>query len=363
MTTWIKPFIPLPGLSYKPWVWVMAITWIYTLAPGVCAASGDAPPGLALIPGGSFSMGDHHGLQPHALPVREVTVSSFYMGRHPVTYAEWRRVYEWAVEHGYEFDNAGGRGSQTYTRWRASRDWDSANRETSGTVSDAMPVIGINWYDAVKWCNARSEMEGRPVVYYTDLNHTDVYRTGRVDITNASVDWSAPGYRLPTEAEWEKAARGGLEGQHFPWPGDGPSYLKYIDGSKANYHGSGNPFEGGTSPVGSFPPNGYGLYDMAGNVWERIWDWYCDDWYQNPRSTGPDPRGPEAGSPYDARGNIGRVGRGGRWHGPASRRYPPESIEGDNPSIADLRCATRLGRLPQGISGNYGLRIAMTAPE
>lgn len=298
---------------------------------------------MVLIPAGSFEMGDHHELQPHAVPVREVEVSAFYIGKTPVTYGLWREVYEWAVVNGYEFDNPGQPG-------------------TSEEGDPRMPVTHVNWYDCVKWCNAFSEMEGRPPVYYTDLNHTDVYRTGRVDVTNASVDWVAPGYRLPTEAEWEKAARGGLEGHHFPWPSDGLSYLGFLDGSKANFHGSGNEFEGGTSPVGSFPANGYGLYDMAGNVWERIWDWYCDDWYNDPRSLRPDPRGPEAGSPYGEGGNVGRVGRGGRWVGPNSRRYPPESIEGEIASHADLRCATRLGRLTAGRSANYGLRVVMTAP-
>jgi formylglycine-generating enzyme required for sulfatase activity len=77
-------------------------------------------------------------------------------------------------------------------------------------------VKAVDWYDCVKWCNARSELEGRIPAYYTDAMQTTVYRTGRWDVDNSSVNWNA-GYRLPTEAEWEKTARGGASGQRFPW--------------------------------------------------------------------------------------------------------------------------------------------------
>jgi formylglycine-generating enzyme required for sulfatase activity len=129
------------------------------------------------------------------------------------------------------------------------------------------------------------------------------------------VNWTASGYRLPTEAEWEKAARGGLSGQRFPW-----GYT--IDWSHANYSsdwvngapyysydlaptsGTDPAFNDGvypcTSPVGSFAANGYGLYDMAGNVFE-----WCGDWYGTPYAGGSDPRGAASGS-Y-------RVLRGGDW--------------------------------------------------
>jgi formylglycine-generating enzyme required for sulfatase activity len=254
------------------------------------AASAGPPSGMALIPAGSFTMGNcmntNEGYYDE-LPLHTVNVSAFYMDTNLVSYALWQQVYQWATNHGYSFDNAG-----------------------SGKAANH-PVQTINWYDVVKWCNARSEREGRGPRYYTDASQTTVYRSGDIDLATNYVNWVASGYRLPTEAEWEKAARGGAAGHRFPW-----SDSDTITWSRANYYAfpsdysydvnptSGvNPaFTSGgypyTSPVGSFAPNGYGLYDMAGNVFEWCWDWYSDTYYSS--SPGTDPRGP-ASSPDGVR--------------------------------------------------------------
>jgi len=261
------------------------------------------PDRMALIPGGEFAMGDAWGDgEPHERPVHSVRVSAFFMDRTEVTHALWVEVAQWGAAHGYQFDGSG---------------WAKASNH---------PATMVSWHDAVKWCNARSEMEGRAWAYYTDRSLSQPYRAGSVDLANNCVQWDA-GYHLPTEAEWERAAQGGAPGRRFPWG-------QTITHSHANYYSSASyeydtsPTRGyhpawgigalpHTSPVGSFPPNRYGLFDMAGNVREWCWDRFAGDYYA--ASPQIDPRGPAAGEH--------RVPRGGNWNGNAvncrvARRTP-----------------------------------------
>ncbi|HOF06234.1 MAG TPA: SUMF1/EgtB/PvdO family nonheme iron enzyme [Syntrophales bacterium] len=271
------------------------------------------PAGMVRIPGGTFQMGDASGVGgADERPAHSVTVSSFYMDRYEVTKALWDEVYTWATAHGYSFDNLG-----------------SATAENH-------PVQSVSWYDAIKWLNARSEREGRMPVYYTGGSQTAVYRTGQIDISNDAVKWTADGYRLPTEAEWEYAARAGTV-THF-YTGECLSA-----DAQANYDGSypwnGCPagkVHGGTTAVGSFSANPWGLYDMTGNVWEWVWDWYDPTYY----SSGPssDPRGPASGS--------NRVFRGGSWSDDAG----------------DLRLAKRRGYTPASTFSHRGFRSVIREP-
>ncbi len=282
-----------------------------------------APPNMALIPAGSFTMGNSMDASegyPDELPLHTVYVSAFYMDKYEVTKALWDEVYQWAIAHGYSFGGAQGK----------------ANNH---------PAYGIYWDDAVKWCNARSEKDGQTPAYYTDAGLSARYRTGQMA---PYVNWRS-GYRLPTEAEWEKSARGGASGHRFPWADTGN-----ITHSRANYYsfesiaydtsptlGYHPTFNDGvlpyTSPAGYFAPNGYGLYEMAGNVWEWCWDWYGS------YSSGPqtDPRGPTSGSR--------RVIRGGGWYRDA----------------IFCRAAYRAYDIPSGRDYNVGFRVVMpsTAPD
>jgi formylglycine-generating enzyme required for sulfatase activity len=261
---------------------------------------------LTLIPSGSFTMGDTLDGTANASPTN-VTVSAFYMDVNLVSYSQWQGVYNWATSHGYGFVNAG------------------AGKATNH------PVQTVDWYDVVKWCNARSQQAGLTPVYYTDAGLTQVYTNGEVTVY---VNWTAKGYRLPTEAEWERAARGGLCGQRFPWgntisesqanyKGDTNSYSYDLgpNGYNTNYATGVLPY---TSPVGSFASNGYGLNDMAGNVRAWCWDWYGTP-YGQPTTNNPTGPGTESR----------RVQRGGNW----------------GQSAASARCANR-GYSSPGIPGN-----------
>jgi len=245
---------------------------------------------MVLIPAGSFIMGDafNEGYSDEA-PQHTVYVSAFYIDKYEVTKQLWDQVKAWASGNGYTFGGSG--------------------------KGPNHPVQSVTWYDAVRWCNARSQKEGLTPCYYTDQGLAAVYKVG---VVNPYVNWSASGYRLPTEAEWEKAAHGGASGRRFPW-GDTDN----ISHSRANYDAAnsqaydlsypagynpafaidGTPY---TSPVGSFPANGYGLYDMAGNVWEWCWDWYQSDYYGSAAAKKNDPRGPAGPLNF-------RVSRGGSW--------------------------------------------------
>jgi formylglycine-generating enzyme required for sulfatase activity len=250
----------------------------------------NCPSGRVFIPAGIINMGNcletNEGWLAE-LPVHTVYVSAFYMDRYEVTQALWEEVYTWALSREYSFTNGAGKAS-------------------------THPVQQVNWYDTVKWCNARSQMEGRVPAYYTDEELTQVYRSGQI---SPYVKWSAGGYRLPTEAEWEKAARGGAIGMRFSWYETNTiqhlwaNYFSilyaYDISSTQGYHpaytNNGAPY---TSPAGSFSANGYGLYDMVGNVSEWCWDWFDEFYYEGSAYT----------NPVGSATGLYRVFRGGGWN-------------------------------------------------
>lgn len=293
------------------------------------------PIGMVKVDAGAFEMGDHYNVaDTDEEPVHSVYVSAFYMDRYLVTNERMRRVMQWAYDHGLitatstTVMNAEGTGQELLDL----DDPDSLMGFDNGVFyvfpgKGAFPCVEVSWYGALAFGNYRSDMEGLPRA---------------IDFTNWTCDFNSTGYRLPTEAEWEKAARGGLVGHYFPWPSYGGNYTDHIDGSKANYSGSGDPYENGTTPVGYYnggqnPPgddmaNPLGLYDMAGNVRQWCWDWYQGSWYQQPEASLPDTTGPVSGSV--------RVHRAGTF----------------SQTSVNLRCANRAGEAPANSAGYAGFR-------
>ena len=224
---------------------------------------------MALIPAGTFEMGDHLSGMSN-VPVHTVELDGFYMDLNEVTVGEFK-----------QFVNQSG---YSYNRW---------NDVAKYSPGDEYPMVYVTWNDATAYAK-----------------------------------WA--GKRLPTEAEWEYAARGGLAGKRYPW-GDEISH------DNANYSRTGGKDKWSRcAPVGSFEANGYGLYDMAGDVREWCADWYGSDYYS--KSPAENPPGPGTGSR--------RVLRGGGW----------------TDSTLNLRVARRDGSGPDGRNCLIGFRCVSGLP-
>ena len=242
----------------------------------VAAAAGE----MVLVPGGSFVMGDGS----KDAPKHPITVSPFLMDKCEVTQKEFSEI-------------------------------------TSGNPSrfkgEDLPVECIRWNDAIRFCNARSVRDGLKPCY---------------DLETGRCDFSADGYRLPTEAEWEYACRAGSTGELF---------FKGGRRKLGDYAWFRNNSQEKTHPVGSKKPNAFGLCDMYGNVAEWCGDFYAPDYYSN--SPAADPRGPESGTK--------RVLRGGSWQ-ERDKKLGSALRTADDPATADI-C--------QGYD-TYGFRCVRKAP-
>lgn len=227
-------------------------------------------PSMIRVSGGTFQMG-WEGLD-GATPVHDVTLSDYSIGTTEVTYDQWLKVYTWALANEYVFDNEGRQGGES---------------GTSGPIGNNQhPVTNICWQDAVVWCNALSEMNGLTPVYYSDNTKSELFKDATVftnNLDNDSVAWEANGYRLPTEAEWEYAARKMSEGYS-----NGDEYSGYdgVTDEPRRYAWYLDNADGTTQVVAIKDPNWLDIYDMSGNVWEYCWDHggtYTSDSQINPK--------------------------------------------------------------------------------
>ena len=247
--------------------------------------------GFVFVEGGTFQMGDRFGEgSSNELPLHDVTLNSFYMAETEVTQAEYEELI------GNNPSNS------------------------SYGIGDNYPVNTVSWYDMIAYCNAKSTAEGLTPVYSGSG-------------TSTTCDWNANGYRLPTEAEWEYAARGGNEGDNdnYRYSGchnesDLPNYAWYSSNSSSTSH-----------EVGTKLHNQLGLYDMSGNLWEWCWDWYDSSYYSSSPSS----------NPHGADGGSYRVLRGGYWSNSA---HP-------------CRVAHRADYTPSYTDYYFGFRVCRNNPE
>jgi len=333
--TCLSPFPMWFGkLSCSSLVLIFAVAACAPFGPEV--HENDLAPGMVFIPGGTFQRGaPHSGEYDREYPAHSVSVNGFYIDSCEVTNAQFATFVEAT---GYT------------TVAEKAIDWESLRKQlpprtpkppdsllAPGSLVFAPPTEGVDlsthmqwwaWKQGASWKNP----DGGDVSISTRMDHPVV----QVAYADAEAYCAWRGGRLPTEAEWEYAARGGLEGKRFVWGDEDPLvhvHLANIWQGQFPENDEGKDGYAGTAPVGSFPPNGFGLYDMAGNVWEWCSDLFHPYHYQalDCKKVCHNPQGPaQSHDPREPFAGPKRVIKGGSYlcHVSYCENYRPSAREG-----------------------------------
>jgi formylglycine-generating enzyme len=266
-----------------------------------------APAGMVWIPGGSFHMGCADCGMPDALPIHEVSLDAFWMDAAPVTNAQFTKFVDAT---GYV---------TVAERKPDARDVPGVPTEdlVAGSAVFTPPKSAValddirNWWTYVPGANWR-----HPEGPDSDVRGRMDHPVAHVAYEDAEAYARWIGGRLPTEAEFEYAARGGLDGRRYAWGDDLKPHGRYVANIFQGQFPNGDTGEDGykgTSPVHAFPPNAYGLYDMAGNVWQWTADWYRADTYAASVGISRNPTGPASSYDPQEPGAQKKVQRGGSF--------------------------------------------------
>jgi formylglycine-generating enzyme required for sulfatase activity len=331
------------------------IGWMTSLGARVENALAAGPPGMRWVPAGEFMMGsDDPKARADERPAHRVSVDGFWIDATAVTNSEFRRFVDAT---GY------------LTLAERSPDWDElkvqlppgtpkpapemlvAGSAVFRPTASAVPLSDWSrwwgWQPGASWRHPdgpNSSMDGKDDHPVVQIAWTDAV---------AYAEWA--GKRLPTEAEWEYAARGGLGGKRFAWgdnfQSDGRNMANIWQGTFPVADTGADGFKG-TAPVASFPPNGYGLYEMTGNVWQHVADWYRPDAYREPATSGvvSNPLGPAQSFDPDEPYAPKRVIRGG-------------SFLCNEAFCFSYRPAARMKLSPDTGLPNVGFRLVINAPR
>jgi formylglycine-generating enzyme required for sulfatase activity len=287
------------------------------------AANAQTKPDMVLVEGGSFQMGNPGTAAPKGdideRPVHSVAVKSFYISKYEVSVKEYKQfidytgVTDFITKREHKMPSAPD--SAWYAEHPDTKKFYPLPTQPWWDWVDNFPMQHITWYDAVAYCNWLSEKSGLEKCY---VENSD----GGIDL-----DRTKNGYRLPTEAEWEFAARGGNKSNNTLYAGsaNAADVCWYDDSSKLK----------GPQQIGTKKANELGIYDMSGNVWEWCSDYYLKDYYTKSPNT----------DPFNATSSPYRVLRGGSWH-----------YQVDHATVT-----SRDGPEPHFTNFNYGMRLARNA--